>query len=104
MTAVIFTSQRTHVDDNYSEINDDLEKLAVDQKGFIKVESLRNPDGFGISVSYWETAEDARAWKLNQPHAKAQEKGKKDWYIWYDVKICEVQREYSWGDSSTAGD
>ena len=95
MVAVIFISQRTHVDENYSEINDKLEALAAKLSGFIKVESCRDKDGYGISISYWKTMEDAVNWKEVPYHKIAQEAGKDKWYESYSVDVCEVKRSYS---------
>jgi len=50
--------------------------LTSKQPGFFGVESVRDPDGFGITVSYWESLGDISNWKLNSEHLVAQEKGK----------------------------
>lgn len=94
MVAVIFTSQRTKEIDNYSETNDMLEAMAAELPGFIKTEWSRNADGFGISISYWKTMEDARNFKLIPEHLMAQQNGRDKWYEWYNVKVCSVEREY----------
>ena len=95
MIAVIFTSQRTDVKDNYLETNDELEKIAATLPGFIKTQSAREPNGFGISVSYWETMEDAKQYKQIPTHLMAQQNGRDIWYEWYDVKVCKVERAYA---------
>jgi len=96
MIAVIFTSQRTTYNKGYEEFNEQLDKLAREQKGFIKQESTRQENGFGISISYWENEESAKAFKKLPIHIEAQQKGKSIYYQWYDVKICEVNRHYSY--------
>lgn len=94
MIAVVFISQRTSVDDNYGEINDQLEKLAEGLPGFIKVNSVREASGYGISISYWKSMEDARNWKQIPEHKVAQQAGKDKWYEWYEVQICEMVKSY----------
>jgi heme-degrading monooxygenase HmoA len=94
MVAVIFTSKRTKVVDNYSAVNDELEAMAAELPGFIKTEWSRNEDGFGISISYWKTMEDARNFKKIPEHLMAQQNGRDKWYEWYNVKVCTVEREY----------
>jgi hypothetical protein len=37
--------------------------LAAQQQGFLGAESTRGEDGFGITVSYWSTAESIARWK-----------------------------------------
>ncbi|CAM2871220.1 hypothetical protein PASE110613_05245 [Paenibacillus sediminis] len=50
--AVIFSSQRTEGDHGYEEMADEMVKLASEQAGFLGVESSRDENGFGITISY----------------------------------------------------
>lgn len=90
--AVIFTSTRTEGDNGYNKMADAMEALAKTQKGFIGIDSARNT--IGITVSYWKTLEDIKNWKQNTDHLMAQKLGIKEWYSWYNVRICKVEREY----------
>ena len=90
--AVIFTSKQTNTTIGYDEMAIKMEELAKLQKGFIGVDSARSD--VGITVSYWESLEDIFNWKQNADHLQAQLKGKQNWYAWYNVKICAVEREY----------
>jgi heme-degrading monooxygenase HmoA len=91
--AVIFTSTRTAVDDGYAEMAEYMVALAKNQEGFLGVESARNETG--ITVSYWENLEAIAKWKAHAEHQLAQQKGINEWYAWYKVRICKVEREYS---------
>lgn len=91
--AVIFTSTRTEGDNGYLEMAELMEILAKKQNGFISIDSARNE--VGITVSYWENLEAIQLWKQQTDHVIAQQKGIKDWYSWYNVKICKVEREYT---------
>jgi heme-degrading monooxygenase HmoA len=93
--AVIFSSQRTEGDNGYNIMAEKMEQLATEQPGFLAVESVRDASGSGITISYWESLEAIHNWKQHQTHQAAQEKGKQDWYQNYKVKICKVEREYS---------
>lgn len=90
--AVIFTNQRTHGDFGYNQMASEMERLAKEQPGYLGFESARS--GLGIAISYWESLEAISTWKTNLDHLKAQDKGKKQWYSWYKVRICLVEREY----------
>lgn len=90
--AVIFTSIRTEIDENYSEMAQKMVDLAQKQPGFIGIESARNE--IGITVSYWENLEAIQNWKLNMQHLEAQAFGKSIWYKYYKVRIAKVEREY----------
>ncbi|MGB5275383.1 MAG: antibiotic biosynthesis monooxygenase [Flavobacteriaceae bacterium] len=90
--AVIFTSTRTEGDHGYSEMAQRMDALASEQPGFLGVESARSE--VGITVSYWESLAAIADWKANADHLFAQQKGISDWYQWYKVRICLVEREY----------
>ena len=90
--AVIFTSKRTELDDNYAEIALKMEVLAKQQPGFLGVESARNE--IGITVSYWESLEAIANWKQNLDHLDAQFLGRQKWYENYIVRIAKVEKEY----------
>ena len=93
--AVIFTSKRTEGVNGYAEMSQLMDSLVKKQKGFIGVDSARND--IGITVSYWKNLEAIKNWKQQTDHLMAQKKGRTDWYSWYNVKICKVEREYEFG-------
>jgi heme-degrading monooxygenase HmoA len=90
--AVIFTSQRTPEDRGYDVMAARMVELAAAQPGFLGVESVRDAGGLGITVSYWRTRDDIRAWREHAEHRVAQETGKRVWYADYRLRICEVLR------------
>ncbi|MCC1483284.1 antibiotic biosynthesis monooxygenase family protein [Winogradskyella immobilis] len=90
--AVIFTSTHTENTKGYSEMASQMEGLAKQQQGFLGIESAR--ETVGITVSYWENLDAIKTWKANTEHLLAQQKGREQWYNWYKVKICKVEREY----------
>lgn len=90
--AVIFTSLRTTEDKGYGEMAKQMETLAKQQPGFIAVESAR--ETIGITVSYWDSLEAIAQWKQQADHLLAQQLGRKQWYSWYKVRICKVERTY----------
>ncbi len=94
--AVIFTSVRTEQeDDTYAETTRRMLSLASQQPGFLGVESVRDADGFGITVSYWKGREAIAAWKHNIEHREARAQGRARWYQRFTVRICKVEKEYA---------
>lgn len=91
--AVIFTSTRTEGDHGYATMASRMEDLAKTQPGYLGVESAKG--ALGITISYWESLEAIAKWKQHGDHLAAQEKGIKDWYSTYHVRICKVEREYT---------
>jgi len=90
--AVIFTSRRTAGDRGYGEMAARMVALAAQQPGFLGVESTRDANGLGITVSYWESLESIRAWKAVDEHLAAQQAGRQTWYGEFQVRIARVER------------
>jgi heme-degrading monooxygenase HmoA len=91
--AVIFTSTRTTIENGYSEMAVEMEKLVEKQPGFLGFESAR--ENVGITVSYWKDLESIKYWRENVAHAVAREKGRLMWYENFKVRIAKVERDYS---------
>jgi uncharacterized protein (DUF952 family)/heme-degrading monooxygenase HmoA len=100
--AVIFSSVRSGADgEGYGAMAERMEELAREQPGYVGIESARNPDGSGITVSYWATEADAAAWKQVSEHLSAQNAGRDRWYDSYTVRVATVTREYAWERPTT---
>jgi len=91
---VIFTALRTEGDHGYGAMADRMTALAAQQPGYIGVESTRDPEGFGITVSYWQDEAALAAWKAEAEHLLAQKLGKTRWYSYYTLRIARVERAY----------
>jgi heme-degrading monooxygenase HmoA len=94
---VVFTSQRTKIEEGYTEMNDSLWNDAQKLDGFLGAESLRNEEGFGVTVLYFKDMETIQEWSKYQKHLRAKEMGKEKWYEGYRVRIAKVEREYGMG-------
>jgi len=90
--AVIFTSQRTAVDDGYGAMGDRMVELASQQPGFLGVESVRDASGLGITVSYWSSLEAIAAWRAHAEHRVAQASGRRKWYEHFELRVSRVER------------
>jgi heme-degrading monooxygenase HmoA len=98
--AVIFASRRradagaeAGVRD-YDATADRMVELAAAQPGYLGVETCRDAGGFGITVSYWRSEEDIRAWKRHAEHALAREHGRTTWYEHHELRVAKVERAY----------
>ena len=97
-TAVIFSSIRAENDaDGYAKMAKQMEMLAAEQPGYLGIESAR--EELGITVSYWRSSQDARAWKAIAEHQLAQKIGRLLWYRTYRVRIATVERDYGLDES-----
>ncbi|WP_024302338.1 antibiotic biosynthesis monooxygenase [Pseudogulbenkiania sp. MAI-1] len=91
---VIFSSQRTDGDQGYAEMAERMMRLASVQPGFLGVESARDENGFGITVSYWDSVEAIAAWRHHAEHMVAQRLGREVWYQAFSLKVARVERAH----------
>src|SRR5262245_35505861 len=85
--AVVFTSVRSAADpEGYAAMAQRMVELAVQQPGFLGVESARDDD-VGITVSYWESLEAVRAWGRHVEHRVAQAEGRSRWYEAFRLRV-----------------
>lgn len=102
--AVIFTSRlREDAGGGYSRVAQEIADLAATMPGYLGFESARE-NGLGIAVSYWDSLESIRTWRDNERHAAARERGRRDWYAMFDVRVARVERHYEWQFEANDGD
>ena len=95
--AVIFVSQETGEDrEGYAAAAGEMAALAERQPGYRGIDSTRDSDGLGITISYWADEESAVAWRENPDHAAIRDAGRERWYQRYELFVTEVRRGYSW--------
>ena len=100
MVIVVF---RTRLKDGADEdalvqLTQEMTDLVKTIPGFIAVKDFLAGDGEGVSVAEFETMEAAKTWREHPEHRRAQERGRKEFFSQYHVQVCEVARDYSFGD------
>lgn len=94
--AVIFSSLRNGADPaGYAEAADRMLALAQQQPGYLGAESVRGEDGFGITVSYWESEAAIAAWRDHAEHAPVRAHGRRHWYAHFELRVARVERASS---------
>lgn len=95
--AVIFTSKLKDLPSekraHYDNVGDKMVALAAVQPGFLGVDSVRDAERTGITVSYWKDLESIRNWKRNSEHTIARNQ-RDAFYLYYNTRIALVEREY----------
>ena len=100
--AVIFSSRRSAGgDDAYGAAAARMVELAAQQPGFLGAESTRGADGFGITVSYWDSEAAIAAWRNHAEHAATRERGRRHWYDHFELRVARVERAYGGPAAST---
>lgn len=93
--ACIFTSQRkSAADEGHRQAAERMVELAQEVPGFLGIEALREDDGFGVTISYWESEDAILAWKTQAEHAEIRERGRWLWYDHFEVRVARVERAY----------
>lgn len=90
--SVIFANQRNPDDEGYGTMADRMVELARQQSGFLGVDTARDENGFGITVSYWADYEAIENWRINVEHLEAQRLGREKWYQRYTLRVARVER------------
>lgn len=94
--AVIFSSRRNgRGEEDYAEAADRMFALVQQQPGFLGAESTRNEEGFGITVAYFDSEANILAWRNHSEHAATRERGKREWYEHFEVRVAKVERAYA---------
>ncbi len=95
--AVIFVAQRTADDDaGYAKAAQAMDKLAREQTGYVAIDSVRDADGLGITVSYWADEAATKAWRDHPEHTAIRDAGRGRWYSDYSLHVAAVTRSYDW--------
>ncbi|MCT8001030.1 antibiotic biosynthesis monooxygenase [Sphingomonas sanguinis] len=95
--AVIFVSQRTAEDaQGYADAAAAMDGLAAQQPGYRGVDSVRDADGLGITISWWADEASALAWRNHPDHTAIRDRGRARWYSHYEVAVTTVARDYRW--------
>jgi len=94
--AVIFPNRLTGEDlDGYAAMAARMVELAQSQPGYLGMDSARDANGQGITVSYWRDMAAIAAWRDHPEHQLAQAQGRSTWYGEFDLHIAKVERSYS---------
>lgn len=91
---VIFERHKHGRDDGYGEMAALMEAKAMASPGYLHHFSLSNDQGHGVTLSYWSSLEDIKAWKRDMDHQVAQKRGQSDWYSDYAVQVAQIAYAY----------
>lgn len=90
--AVIFSSKLRDGADGYGDAATRMVELAQNEPGFLGIESARGADGFGITVSYWDSLEAIERWRDHAEHKLTQNRGREEFYERYSLHVSRVLR------------
>jgi len=91
--AVIFRATIKQPDLDYERVSKRLRELAFQDYNcadFVTV--IEGSDE--ITISYWHSLDDIKAWRKNPAHIEAIEHGKKNGFSHYQIEVVEIKRAY----------
>lgn len=91
---VVFSSQLSSGDNGYAEAAARMAELAPRQPGFLGMRSVRDPDGRGITVSYWQDEAAIAGWRRDAEHTATRRRARAEWYEHFEVQVARVERAY----------
>ena len=88
----------------YLDIASELRPKLEEIEGFISIERFSSlvEDGKILSLSFWRDEKAIEAWRNLESHRFAQEKGRKDIFSDYRLRVAAVSRDYSMNDREEA--
>lgn len=101
MIAVIFqVTPKDGKSDEYFDIAGELRPELEKIDGFLSIERFesRTTPGKYLSLSFWRDEEAASAWRNQENHVLAQNRGKTEIFADYRISVAEVVRDYVMAD------
>lgn len=88
----------------YLAIAAQLKASLIERSGFISIERFQSltDERKILSLSFWEDEESIRSWRNELEHRMAQNKGKKELFEKYRIRVAQVVRDYSESDRGQA--
>ncbi|MFY9561672.1 MAG: antibiotic biosynthesis monooxygenase [Terriglobales bacterium] len=93
MIIVLFRSRLTPAArKGYSEMAEQMSKLAKASPGFVAEKSFTAEDGERLTVVWWQDEDILKRWRNNTQHLVAQRVGRDKWYEYYKLEVATVIR------------
>jgi len=95
----VFRSRlRPDVSDDYWTLADELLDVAAAIDGFVEHKVFVAADGERCTIVVFADAAAEAQWREHVAHRAAQQRGRSDFYLEYDVAVCEQVRRHRWSD------
>lgn len=91
MTIVtVFRSRlRPGIEDQYQGVAHEMSVLVHRMEGFVDEQHFTSPDGERVTIVRFASREGHRAWAEQPEHVAAQQRGRAEFYSWYDISVAE---------------
>jgi heme-degrading monooxygenase HmoA len=69
-------------------------ELAQVMPGFLSYKDFAAADGESVTVIEFDGEENLREWRNHPEHLEAQRIGREEFFSWYQIQVCRVERQY----------
>jgi heme-degrading monooxygenase HmoA len=91
---VAFRSRlRPEAAEAYAEMAKTVGPAAMAVPGYIAHKAYTAADGERVTLVEYESEEAVKLWMRDRLHGQAKQAGRRDFFSWYRVQICEVKSE-----------
>ena len=74
-------------------------ELAQTMPGFLSYKDFSAPDGESITLIEFDGEENLRVWRNHPEHIEAQRLGREEFFAWYQIQVCRIERQYDFSAS-----
>ncbi len=86
----VFRSRlREGVEREYEPVAVEMSTIVASMRGFIDQKFYAAEDGERVTIVRFADEASHRAWARHPKHVKAQQRGRDEFYSWYDISVCE---------------
>jgi heme-degrading monooxygenase HmoA len=71
---------------------DEMSRIAASMEGFIDQKFYVAPDGERVTIVRFRDDASQRAWARHPEHLRAQQRGRDEFYSWFDISVAEESR------------
>jgi heme-degrading monooxygenase HmoA len=71
----------------YAEVAEQMSRLVRTMDGFIDEQFYLSPEGERVTVVRFRDSASQRAWAQHREHLAAQQRGRREFYAWYDISV-----------------
>ena len=88
----------------YNDLAPKIATIAAAMPGYVSHKSFTAADGERVTIVEFEDEQSHQAWAQHPEHQRAKTKGRDRLYEYYDIKVCTVDRAWSFHPESDPAD
>jgi heme-degrading monooxygenase HmoA len=84
----------------YGQLSEEMNARAASDPrfGFLGMSGYGGDDGTTAVLEHFRDMTGMRAWASDPKHREAQRRGREEFYAWYRVRVCNLERDYTHGE------